>query len=66
MNFQDSLRLSIALGLAISAAAPTEEMAITLIPVAILPQIILSGVIAPLTGLSKFLAQTLTQLTQLS
>ena len=45
-----------ALGLAISAAAPTEEMAITLIPVAILPQIILSGVIAPLEGLSKLLA----------
>jgi ABC-type multidrug transport system ATPase subunit/pSer/pThr/pTyr-binding forkhead associated (FHA) protein len=49
----------VALGLAISAAAPTEEMAITLIPVAILPQIILSGVIAPLKGLSKPLAQTL-------
>jgi ABC-type multidrug transport system ATPase subunit len=46
------------LGLAISAAAPTEEMAITLIPVAILPQIILAGVIAKLGGLSKFLAQT--------
>jgi len=49
----------VALGLAISAVARTEEMAITLIPVAILPQIILSGVIAPLTGLSKSLAQTL-------
>jgi hypothetical protein len=49
----------VALGLAISAVAPTEEMAITLIPVAILPQIILSGVIAPLKGLSKPLAQTL-------
>ena len=43
----------VALGLAISAAAPTEEMAITLIPVAVIPQIILSGVIAPLEGLSK-------------
>jgi ABC-type multidrug transport system ATPase subunit len=49
----------VALGLTISAAAPTEEMAITLIPVAILPQIILSGVIAPLKGLSKTLAQAL-------
>jgi ABC-type multidrug transport system ATPase subunit len=47
----------VALGLAISAAAPTEEMAITLIPVAVVPQIILSGVIAPLEGWSKFLAQ---------
>jgi len=49
----------VALGLAISAVAPTEEMAITLIPVAILPQIILSGVIAPLAGVGKSLAQTL-------
>jgi ABC-type multidrug transport system ATPase subunit/pSer/pThr/pTyr-binding forkhead associated (FHA) protein len=47
----------VTLGLAISAASPTEEMAITLIPVAVVPQIILSGVIAPLSGLSKLLAQ---------
>jgi ABC-type multidrug transport system ATPase subunit/pSer/pThr/pTyr-binding forkhead associated (FHA) protein len=47
----------VTLGLAISALASSEEMAITLIPVAIIPQIILSGVIAPLSGLSKFLAQ---------
>ncbi len=47
-----------ALGLAISAAARTEEMAITLIPVAILPQIILSGAILTMEGLSEFLAQT--------
>jgi hypothetical protein len=49
----------VALGLAISALSPTEEMAITLIPMAVVPQIILSGVIAPLKGLSKFLAQLL-------
>jgi ABC-type multidrug transport system ATPase subunit/pSer/pThr/pTyr-binding forkhead associated (FHA) protein len=49
----------VALGLAVSAAAPTEEMAITLIPLAILPQIILSGVIAPLAGLSKLIAENL-------
>jgi ABC-type multidrug transport system ATPase subunit/ABC-type multidrug transport system permease subunit len=47
----------VALGLAISAFAPTEEMAITLIPVAVIPQIILSGVIAPLKDVSRFLAQ---------
>jgi ABC-type multidrug transport system ATPase subunit len=47
-----------ALGLAISTAAKTEEMAITLIPIAILPQIILSGVISPLKGLSEFLAES--------
>jgi ABC-type multidrug transport system ATPase subunit/pSer/pThr/pTyr-binding forkhead associated (FHA) protein len=46
----------VTLGLAISACAPTEEMAITLIPLAVIPQIILSGTIAPLEGFSKFLA----------
>jgi ABC-type multidrug transport system ATPase subunit/pSer/pThr/pTyr-binding forkhead associated (FHA) protein len=49
----------VALGLAISALAPTEEMAITLIPVAIIPQIILSGMIAPVKGLSQALARSL-------
>jgi ABC-type multidrug transport system ATPase subunit/pSer/pThr/pTyr-binding forkhead associated (FHA) protein len=44
------------LGLAISAAAASEEMAITLVPMAIIPQIILSGAIAPLHGLSHALA----------
>jgi hypothetical protein len=34
-------------------------MAITLIPLAVLPQIILSGVIAPLAGLSKSIAENL-------
>jgi ABC-type multidrug transport system ATPase subunit/pSer/pThr/pTyr-binding forkhead associated (FHA) protein len=46
----------VTLGLAISAAAATEEMAITLIPMAVIPQIILSGSIAPLEGLSRLLA----------
>jgi ABC-type multidrug transport system permease subunit len=46
----------VALGLAISAVAATEEMAVTLIPISIIPQIILSGAIAPLEGLSKVLA----------
>ena len=53
------LALSLAgvtLGLAISAASASEEMAVTLIPMAVIPQIILSGVIAPLSGLSKTLA----------
>jgi ABC transport system ATP-binding/permease protein len=45
------------LGLAISAFAATEEMAITLIPMAIIPQIILSGTISPLSGFSKVLAE---------
>jgi ABC transport system ATP-binding/permease protein len=44
------------LGLFISTLAPTEEVAITLIPMVIIPQIILSGTIAPLSGVGKLLA----------
>ena len=44
-----------ALGLLISACSPTEEVASALVPVAVIPQIILAGVIAPLTGLGKLL-----------
>ena len=40
----------VTLGLAISAFAATEEMAITLIPMAVIPQIILSGTIPPVEG----------------
>jgi hypothetical protein len=46
----------VTLGLAISAAAASEEMAITMVPMAIIPQIILSGAIAPLRGVSWGLA----------
>ncbi len=46
----------VTLGLAISAFSRTEEMAITLVPMAIIPQIILSGAIAPLSGLGEALA----------
>ncbi len=46
----------VSLGLAISAFAATEEMAITLIPMAIIPQIILSGAIVPLGTAAKWLA----------
>jgi ABC-type multidrug transport system ATPase subunit len=44
-----------ALGLLISACSPTEEVASALVPVAVIPQIILAGVIAPLSGLGKLL-----------
>jgi hypothetical protein len=44
------------LGLLLSALARTEEMAAALVPIAVLPQIILAGVIAPLTGIGKVLA----------
>jgi hypothetical protein len=45
-----------ALGLLISALARTEEVAAALVPIAVIPQIILAGVIAPLSGLGKLLA----------
>ena len=47
------------LGLLISALARTEEVATALVPIAIIPQIILAGVIAPLQGLGKLLANGL-------
>jgi hypothetical protein len=47
----------VTLGLAVSASAATEEMAITLIPMAVIPQIVLSGTIAPLAGWSHTLAR---------
>jgi hypothetical protein len=46
----------VTLGLAISAISATEEMAITLIPLVVIPQIILSGAITPVEGLTKALA----------
>jgi energy-coupling factor transporter ATP-binding protein EcfA2 len=46
----------VTLGLALSACAATEEMAITLIPMAVIPQIILSGTISQLKGVAEVLA----------
>jgi ABC-type multidrug transport system ATPase subunit/ABC-type multidrug transport system permease subunit len=46
------------LGLLLSALARTEEVAVALVPIAIIPQIILAGVIAPLDGLGKGLAES--------
>ncbi len=46
------------LGLLISTNARTEEVAIALVPIAVIPQIILAGIIAPLKGLGKTLAKT--------
>jgi ABC-type multidrug transport system ATPase subunit/ABC-type multidrug transport system permease subunit len=48
-----------ALGLLISAVARTEEVAVALVPIAVVPQIILAGVIAPLSGLAQGLARGL-------
>jgi ABC-type multidrug transport system ATPase subunit/pSer/pThr/pTyr-binding forkhead associated (FHA) protein len=50
----------ITLGLLISAAARTEDQAITLVPIVLMPQIILAGFIAPLNnGIARLLAQGL-------
>jgi ABC-type multidrug transport system ATPase subunit len=46
----------VTLGLVISAVSASEEMAVTLIPLAVIPQIVLSGVIVPVEGGSKALA----------
>jgi hypothetical protein len=48
------------LGLLISALARTEVVAVALVPIAVIPQIILAGVIAPLRGLGELLAEGLT------
>ncbi|MBX9578896.1 MAG: FHA domain-containing protein [Gemmataceae bacterium] len=48
-----------ALGLLISVVSRTEEVATALVPVAVIPQIILAGVIAPLSGIAEVLAKAL-------
>jgi ABC-type multidrug transport system permease subunit len=46
-----------AIGLLTSALARSEEVATALVPMIVIPQIILAGVIAPLTGLPRWLAK---------
>jgi hypothetical protein len=46
-----------AVGLLLSALARSEEVAIALVPIAVIPQIILDGVVAPLTGSARLLAE---------
>jgi ABC-type multidrug transport system ATPase subunit len=48
-----------ALGLLVSAVARTEEVAVALVPMVIIPQIILAGVIVPVTGFAAVLAKGL-------
>jgi ABC-type multidrug transport system ATPase subunit len=45
------------LGLLLSASARTEDVAVSLVPIAVIPQIVLAGVIAPLNGVAKWLAR---------
>ncbi len=46
-----------AVGLLISAVARTEEVATALVPIAVIPQIILAGLVVPLKGFVKYLAR---------
>jgi hypothetical protein len=46
-----------AVGLVISALARSEEVATALVPIAVIPQIILAGVVAPLNGLARLIAK---------
>lgn len=48
------------LGLAISAVAKTEELAVALVPVVVIPQIILAGVVSELTGISEYVGMLFT------
>ena len=47
-----------ALGLLLSTTAGSEEVAAALVPVAVIPQIVLAGVTAPLSGFTLGLAKT--------
>ncbi len=46
-------------GLLISALAHSEEVATALVPIAVVPQIVLAGVVTSLTGFARFLAKAL-------
>jgi ABC transport system ATP-binding/permease protein len=48
-----------AIGLFISAMARSEEVATALVPIAVIPQIVLAGVVAPLDGLALWMAKGL-------
>jgi ABC-type multidrug transport system permease subunit len=48
-----------AVGLFLSALTRSEEVATALVPIAVIPQIILAGVVAPLNGLAAALAKGL-------
>ena len=47
----------VALGLAISAVASSEDVAVTMVPLSLIPQIVMAGLIAPLAGLARGFAQ---------
>ncbi len=47
------------LGLLLSALSTSEDVAVSLIPVAVIPQVILAGGIAPLSGVAQWLARVM-------
>lgn len=47
----------VAMGLAISAIATSEDLAVTIVPMALIPQIILAGLIAPLMNYTREFSQ---------
>lgn len=47
----------VALGLAISAIANSPDVAVTMVPISLIPQIIMAGILAPLAGYTEGLAQ---------
>ncbi len=47
----------VAIGLAISAVANSEDVAVTMVPISLIPQIIMAGILAPLAGYTRGLAQ---------
>jgi len=49
--------VGVALGLAISALSRTEDVAVTIVPMILIPQIILAGLIAPLVHSTKLFAE---------
>ena len=46
----------IAVGLLISASVRSQELATALMPIIVIPQLILAGVIAPVSGIARWLA----------
>ncbi|MEM1213800.1 MAG: ABC transporter permease, partial [Planctomycetota bacterium] len=49
-------KAGVALGLLISSVAKSTDMAVTLVPIAVIPQIVLAGIIAKLDGLADVFA----------
>ena len=47
----------VSIGLAISAMSTTEDLAVTIVPITLIPQIILAGLIAPLVDLTRVFSQ---------